>query len=67
MCLYIIRAGCLPFDSPSMPDLLRRIGKADYEVPPWMSAPARHVLALLLVPDPRKRCALYPEPRDALP
>ena len=55
MCLYIILAGCLPFDSPSMPDLLRRIARADYEVPPWMSASARDLLRTLLQPDPSRR------------
>jgi len=57
VCLYVILAGCLPFESASMPELLRRIQRGQYETPPWMSPAAARVIASLLQPDPRQRCA----------
>jgi len=56
VCLYVILAGCLPFESASMPELLRRIQRGQYETPPWMSPAAARVIASLLQPDPRQRC-----------
>ena len=55
VCLYVILAGCLPFEAGNMPELLRRIQRAQYETPPWMSPAAARVIGMLLQPDPQQR------------
>lgn len=55
VCLYIMLAGCLPFDERAVGALLRKICSADYETPPWITTHAANLLGSLLTPDPRKR------------
>ena len=33
--LYVLMAGFLPFDEPTMSALFRKIGKADFSYPTW--------------------------------
>jgi len=55
VCLYIMLAGCLPFDERAVGALLRKICSADYETPPWITMHAANLLRSLLTPDPKKR------------
>ena len=57
VCLYIMLAGCLPFDERVVGQLLRKICGARYETPPWVSTHAATLLRAMLTPDPAKRCA----------
>ena len=55
--LYVVLAGCLPFDEDDLAALFRKISAAAYEVPPWLSADAAGLLAVMLNPDPEARWA----------
>jgi serine/threonine protein kinase len=55
VCLYIMLAGCLPFDERSVGALLRKIASAEYEMPPWISQHAAALLRAILQPNPAKR------------
>lgn len=54
--LYVMLAGCLPFEEPDLATLFRRISRAQYDVPPWFSSEQRQLLAKMLVIDPDERC-----------
>ena len=56
--LYVLLAGFLPFDEPTMSALFRKIQKAEYSYPSWFSDEARALLDRILVPDPNKRITL---------
>ena len=48
--LYVLLAGFLPFDEVSMVDLFRKIMKADFSYPAWLSAEAKHLLSTIITP-----------------
>jgi len=56
--LYVLLAGFLPFDEPTMSALFRKIQKAEFSYPSWFSAPVRKILDAILVEDPEKRATL---------
>lgn len=56
--LYVVLAGCLPFDEDDLPTLFRAISAAQYETPPWLSRQAVDILRRMLDPNPQTRCAL---------
>jgi len=56
--LYVLMAGFLPFDEPTMSALFRKIGKADFSYPTWFDADVRDLLDRILVVDPNKRYKL---------
>eukprot|EP00947_MAST-08B_sp_MAST-8B-sp1_P002232 g2232.t1 len=56
--LYVLLAGFLPFDEPTMSALFRKIQKAEYSYPSWFSKEAKDLLDKILVPDPTKRVTL---------
>ncbi|CAM9384324.1 unnamed protein product [Laminaria digitata] len=56
--LYVLLAGFLPFDEPSMSTLFSKIQAADFSYPRWFSPEARSVIDRILVPDPRQRLSL---------
>jgi len=56
--LYVLLAGFLPFDEPTMAALFRRIVRADYSFPAWFSPPVRCLLTSILVPSPDKRASI---------
>ena len=56
--LYVLMAGFLPFDEPTMSALFRKIGKADFSYPTWFDADVRDLLDRILVVDPSKRYKL---------
>eukprot|EP00904_Undaria_pinnatifida_P006544 jgi/Undpi1/3019/HiC_scaffold_14.g06396.m1 len=56
--LYVLLAGFLPFDEPSMSTLFSKIQAADFSYPRWFSQEARSVINRILVPDPTQRLTL---------
>ena len=56
--LYVLLAGFLPFDEPTMSALFRKIGKADYSYPTWFEADVRDLLDRILVVAPDTRLDL---------
>jgi len=53
--LYVLLAGFLPFDEPSLPELFRKIVKGDVAYPKWISDSAISLVAHILNPDPAAR------------
>jgi serine/threonine protein kinase len=53
--LYVLLAGFLPFDEPSMSALFRKIIKAEFSYPSWFSQPVKDLLNKILLPNPDKR------------
>ncbi|CAM9585489.1 unnamed protein product [Chrysoparadoxa australica] len=53
--LYVLLAGFLPFDEPSMSTLFRKIQAADFSYPRWFSSEVRNLIDQILVPDPKQR------------
>jgi len=53
--LYVLLAGFLPFDEPSMSALFRKIIKAEFSYPSWFSPGVKEILNKILVPQPEKR------------
>lgn len=56
--LYVMLAGFLPFDEPTIVKLFAKIQKADFTYPSWFSTNIREVLVQMLVPDPKVRIGL---------
>jgi len=56
--LYVLLAGFLPFDEPTMAALFRKIQKADFSYPSWFSEKSRAILDRILVADPEQRATL---------
>ena len=53
--LYVILAGCLPFDEDDLVALFHKISAAQYEVPPWLSPDAVGLLRSMMSPEPGDR------------
>lgn len=62
--LYVVLAGCLPFDEPTLPGLFKQIMTASYEIAPWFSAEVKALLRRMLCVDPEKRITLAELARD---
>lgn len=58
--LYVIMAGNLPFDEPSLPALFKKIAKAAYPVPTWFTPNMVSLFKAMLNPDPHRRCCYPP-------
>ena len=56
--LFVLLAGYLPFDEPTMSLLFKRIAKADFEYPTWVVGDAKDLIEKLLQADPKKRISL---------
>jgi serine/threonine protein kinase len=56
--LYVLLAGFLPFDEPTMSALFRKIQKAEFAYPSWFSEDVRVFLDKVLVPSPTERLTL---------
>lgn len=56
--LYVLLAGFLPFDEPTIVALFAKIQSADFSYPSWFTPEAREVLDRILVVDPKKRISL---------
>ncbi|KAM7511859.1 hypothetical protein LguiB_010734 [Lonicera macranthoides] len=56
--LFVLMAGYLPFDEPSLIALYRRIQKADFTFPPWFSSGAKNFIKCILDPNPLTRMTI---------
>jgi len=56
--LYVVLAGCLPFDEDDLVTMFQRISQADYETPPWLSSDAADIIKSMLTADPNQRTTL---------
>jgi serine/threonine protein kinase len=56
--LYVLLAGFLPFDEPTMSALFRKIQKAEFSYPSWFSPEVKALLDKILVAQPEKRISL---------
>ena len=53
--LYVILAGCLPFDEENMVQLFEKVTAGEYTMPMWLSDEAQAILQRMLQVDPSKR------------
>ncbi|CEG47176.1 camk camkl ampk protein kinase [Plasmopara halstedii] len=53
--LYVLLAGFLPFDEPTMSALFRKIQKAEFSYPSWFTPRVKALLNRILVPEPEMR------------
>uniref|UniRef100_M4BPL8 non-specific serine/threonine protein kinase n=1 Tax=Hyaloperonospora arabidopsidis (strain Emoy2) TaxID=559515 RepID=M4BPL8_HYAAE len=56
--LYVLLAGFLPFDEPTMSALFRKIQKAEFSYPSWFTPRVKALLNRILVPNPETRIAI---------
>ncbi|XAR53916.1 Non-specific serine/threonine protein kinase [Bertholletia excelsa] len=56
--LFVLMAGYLPFDEPSLVALYRRIEKANFSCPPWFSLGANELIKRVLDPNPLTRITI---------
>ncbi|KAL0282407.1 UNVERIFIED_CONTAM: CBL-interacting serine/threonine-protein kinase [Sesamum angustifolium] len=56
--LFVLMAGYLPFDEPSLMALYRRIQKADFLFPSWFSSSAKKLIKHILDPNPLTRMTI---------
>ncbi|KAE8656929.1 CBL-interacting serine/threonine-protein kinase 16 [Hibiscus syriacus] len=56
--LFVLLAGCLPFQAENLMKMYMKVFKAEYEFPPWVSNDARRLISKLLVADPEKRITI---------
>ena len=56
--LYVLVAGCLPFDEPTMPVLFEKIKSAHYKFPANFSSELKDLIQSILVTDPSKRASI---------
>ena len=52
--LYVLLAGFLPFDEPTMSALFNKIQKGEFSYPSWFSSEVRRFLDTIMVTDPAK-------------
>ncbi|CAK9250758.1 unnamed protein product, partial [Sphagnum jensenii] len=53
--LFVLMAGYLPFDEPNLMTLYKKIHRADFTCPAWVSPSARKLILKILDPNPRTR------------
>eukprot|EP00762_Andalucia_godoyi_P001933 ANDGO_06098.mRNA.1 CBL-interacting serine/threonine-protein kinase 26 len=56
--LYVMIAGALPFDDPSLNVLFQKIEKGEYKTPRWFSPEVADFISKMLVVDPKKRLTI---------
>ncbi|KAI5649333.1 hypothetical protein M9H77_35338 [Catharanthus roseus] len=56
--LYIFLVGSLPYDDSNLPIMYRAIHKRAYDMPDWVSKPARNIIYRLLDPNPSTRLSI---------
>ncbi|KAM3281731.1 CBL-interacting serine/threonine-protein kinase 9 isoform X3 [Capsicum chacoense] len=50
--LFVLLAGYLPFDEPNLNSLYRKILKASFSLPPWLSSSSKNLIKRILDPNP---------------
>jgi hypothetical protein len=63
--LYVLLAGFLPFDEPTMTALFRKIQNADFAYPSWFTPGVKDLLGKILVGDASSRITLAQVKQDA--
>jgi serine/threonine protein kinase len=53
--LFVLMAGYLPFDEPNLMTLYKKIHRADFTCPAWVSPSARKLILKILDPNPKTR------------
>ncbi|XP_057466825.1 CBL-interacting serine/threonine-protein kinase 25-like [Actinidia eriantha] len=56
--LYVLLSGYLPFQDENLVNMYKKIFKAEFEYPPWISSEARRLISKLLVADPQRRITI---------
>ncbi|XP_044472430.1 CBL-interacting serine/threonine-protein kinase 5-like [Mangifera indica] len=56
--LYVLLAGFLPFQDANLMNMYRKIFKAQFECPLWISPEAKRLISKLLVSDPGRRITI---------
>eukprot|EP00736_Rhodelphis_marinus_P001141 Rmarinus@m.1389 len=56
--LFVLLAGYLPFDEPSMKTLFQQIKKAEFQMPSFLTISAQDLISKIIVADPTKRISL---------
>ncbi|PPS02943.1 hypothetical protein GOBAR_AA17716 [Gossypium barbadense] len=56
--LFVLMAGYLPFDEPSLIGLYKKIWEASFSCPSWFSSGARNLIKLILDPNPLTRITI---------
>ncbi|XP_073311652.1 CBL-interacting protein kinase 2-like [Primulina huaijiensis] len=56
--LYVLLAGYLPFHDSNLMEMYRKIGKAEFKFPNWISPDARKLISKMLDPDPNTRISM---------
>ncbi|KAI4297573.1 hypothetical protein L6164_037458 [Bauhinia variegata] len=56
--LFVLMAGYLPFEEKNLVALYKRIFKADFNCPPWLSSSAKKLIKRILDPNPATRITI---------
>ncbi|KAI4330020.1 hypothetical protein MLD38_028334 [Melastoma candidum] len=56
--LFVMLAGYLPFQDENVMKMYRKVFKAQYEFPPWLSTDMQRLISKLLVADPDRRITM---------
>ncbi|KAI8569273.1 hypothetical protein RHMOL_Rhmol02G0266200 [Rhododendron molle] len=56
--LFVLLAGFLPFQDENVMNMYRKVFKAEFDFPPWISPDARRLISKLLVADPHRRISI---------
>ncbi|XP_074556249.1 CBL-interacting serine/threonine-protein kinase 5-like [Curcuma longa] len=56
--LFVLLAGFLPFQDESLTKMYKKVLKAKYQIPPWFSGDASHLVSRLLVVNPDERISI---------
>ncbi|MED6112862.1 CBL-interacting serine/threonine-protein kinase 6 [Stylosanthes scabra] len=56
--LFVLLAGCLPFQDDNLVAMYKKIYRGDFKCPPWFSGDARRLIMKLLDPNPNTRITI---------
>ncbi|KAL9224374.1 hypothetical protein vseg_000411 [Gypsophila vaccaria] len=56
--LFVLMAGCLPFEDQNLLSLYKKILKASFTCPPWFSRSAKNLIHRILDPNPSTRITI---------
>ncbi|XP_052179634.1 CBL-interacting serine/threonine-protein kinase 23-like [Diospyros lotus] len=56
--LYVLVAGYLPFEENNLMALYKKISKAEFTCPPWLSSSAKKLIKRILDPNPKTRITI---------
>ncbi|MED6131778.1 CBL-interacting serine/threonine-protein kinase 6 [Stylosanthes scabra] len=56
--MFVLLAGCLPFQDDNLVAMYKKIYRGDFKCPPWFSGDARRLITKLLDPNPNTRITI---------